>query len=144
MKNLRELSLWQVAAIYLGAAWAVLQAIDLFIDRLAFPSWLFPAAFVLLSVGLPIVCATAVLQQRTQLTQRLAAAWPKPARALLTWRNALTAGVLAFAVLGVGSAADRALNTLAGGSESCAHTQGMAALERAVDDGNWETAWPLV
>jgi eukaryotic-like serine/threonine-protein kinase len=106
-------SLWQVLAIYLGASWLVLQVVSLIVQHLALPAWVTPVALVLLLVGLPIVLATAFVQEGVQLPRRAAerraepdAAIPSasvPARpaTLLTWRNALVGGVLAFASLGL-------------------------------------------
>jgi formylglycine-generating enzyme required for sulfatase activity/pimeloyl-ACP methyl ester carboxylesterase len=144
LQKLRELSLWQVAAIYVGTAWVVLQATDLFINRLHFPAWLFTAVFVLLAVGLPVVMATAVLQQRTRLTQRIATAWPARAGRLLTWRNSLVVGVLAFAALGLAGVAYRAAEMIGGNSDEEERAEGLAEFSAAINDANWEAAWRLM
>src|SRR5688572_7852785 len=143
-KKLRELSLWQVIALYIGAGWAVLQAADLFIDRLGFPTWLFEGALILLLIGLPILIATAVLQQSKGSSQRQSVARTTGVRDLLTWRNAAIAGVLAFALLGAASVTVRAIGAIGGGSEKWARTTGMAELTRAVDAADWPSAWSLL
>ena len=55
-------SLWQVLLIYLGASYAILEAVDLFIERLGLPDWVFQTALVLLLIGLPIITITASIQ----------------------------------------------------------------------------------
>ncbi|MDX1393446.1 MAG: hypothetical protein R3195_03605 [Gemmatimonadota bacterium] len=67
MRNLvREIhrrSLWQVLGIYLAAAWLVLQVVDLIIDNFGLPEWVAPLALILLLVGLPVVLATAFVNE---------------------------------------------------------------------------------
>ena len=58
-------SLWQVLGIYLVAGWVVLQVADVLAQNMGLPAWVFPFAVVLLVIGLPIVLATAFLQNRT-------------------------------------------------------------------------------
>ncbi len=106
-------SLWQVLAIYVVASWAVLEAADVLVDRLSLPEWIYGAAIVLLLVGLPIVLGTAFVQEgftarpRQDPTllpgeeQAVGRGQPTGPRRLLTWRNALGGGVLAFALWGV-------------------------------------------
>ncbi len=55
--------LWQVLMIYVAASWVVLEAADVLVSRLALPEWVYGAAIVLLLVGLPIVLATACIQE---------------------------------------------------------------------------------
>ncbi len=54
-------SIWQVLLVYLGASYAILEAVDLFTERWGLPSWLFTAAAVLLVVGLLVVLTAAIL-----------------------------------------------------------------------------------
>ncbi len=54
---------WQVLLVYVGASWVVLEAADVMVARLALPEWVYGAAIVLLLVGLPIVLATAFVQE---------------------------------------------------------------------------------
>ena len=113
MERLRQLiheihrrSLWQVLGIYLVASWAVLQVVDTLVGTLGLPEWFPPLALALLLVGLPIVLATAFVQEGVSGregvdTDIIAPADASPASGLFTWRNALGGGVLAFALWGV-------------------------------------------
>ncbi len=111
-------SLWQVLAIYVAASWAVIEAADVIVARFSLPEWVYGAAIMLLLVGLPIVLATAFVQEG------VAPSRPEPpgvaddaaktgthadeaagVRRLFTWRNAIGGGVLAFALWGVVAAA---------------------------------------
>ena len=108
-------SLWQVLLIYAGASWLVFEAVQTFTEGLGLPGW-FPAfALVLLLVGLPIVLATAFVQEGIRPsvhqdptllpTQEIAArteraAGPSGANRLFTWRNALLGGTFALAAWG--------------------------------------------
>ncbi len=56
-------SLWQVLAIYLGASWLVLEAVDTLAGALSLPEWAPPLALFLLIAGFPIVLATAFVQE---------------------------------------------------------------------------------
>jgi tetratricopeptide (TPR) repeat protein len=115
-------SLWQVLGIFLAASWVVLQVVDQLAEAAALPQWVPTFALVLLLIGLPVVLATAFVQEGAAVPaappavpdEAVAAAVetgpqpvpqpvPSPARAhgLLTWRNAMMGGVLAFALLGV-------------------------------------------
>jgi len=112
-------SLWQVLGIYLVASWAVLQVVDTLGGALNLPDWSPSFALALLIVGLPIVLATAFVQEggpghgsEPTAADRngdgatptgapaLDAATPDPSTAmrLFTWRKAFTGGVLAFAL----------------------------------------------
>lgn len=140
-------SLWQVLGIYLLSSWAVLQVADTLASALGLPDWFASLALGLLVVGLPIVLATAFVQEgagpegvegealgsagasgearssagasavepaetasRSVAPVNLAqgtgsldrpSTRPSAVRRLLTWRNAILGGVLAFAGLGV-------------------------------------------
>ena len=117
MERLRQLireihrrSLWQVLGIYAVASWAVLSVVDTLGGALNLPDW-FPAlALALLIIGLPIVLATAFVQEGIGGADGAAtadptgsAAEPSPSGAvtLFTWKNAFLGGVGAFAVVGV-------------------------------------------
>lgn len=123
IREIHHRSLWQVLAIYAGASWVVFEIVQTLTEGLGLPEW-FPAfAFVLLLVGLPIVLATAFVQkgiggdgvERARADAEPSADVPERRghgegadetggpglRRLLTWRNALAGGVLAFAVWGV-------------------------------------------
>ena len=56
-------SLWQVLGIYVFASWAVLGGVDTLGDALGLPDWFPRLALGLLIVGLPIVLATAFVQE---------------------------------------------------------------------------------
>ncbi len=58
----RQRRLLQVLAVYLGASWLILEITDVFIDKLALPAWFFPAAIVLLLIGLAVVIAMAIVE----------------------------------------------------------------------------------
>jgi tetratricopeptide (TPR) repeat protein len=125
-------SLWQVLGIYLVASWAVLQVADTMASALGLPDWFPPLALALLVVGLPIVLATAFVQEGTRSREPGLEVIPETGssastagsvpsaglspgtgsldrprthtsriRRLLTWRNAIAGGVVAFAGLGV-------------------------------------------
>jgi serine/threonine-protein kinase len=105
-----------VLLIYLGASYAVLEAVDLFTERFGLPAWFFPTAAVLLLIGLPIVLATALVESaggpapesrgdagaKGAETPRYAPPRAgRRAKRRLTWRNAIAGAVLAFALWGV-------------------------------------------
>ncbi len=124
-------SLWQVLAIYVVGAWIGYEVIQSLTEGLGLPAW-FPAfAVILFIIGLPIVLATAFIQEgvtpgRAESAGRAEPA-PAPApvpasaptgadadgvspagtqkdraaRRLFTWRRAIAGGVLAFALWGV-------------------------------------------
>ncbi len=115
MERLRQLiheihrrSLWQVLGIYLVASWAVLQVVDTLGGALRLPEWLEPMALVLLIIGLPIVLATAFIQEGgpgrdaegEEVVGPPVDAPSGGASSLFTWRNAILGGVGAFALLG--------------------------------------------
>jgi len=105
-------SLWQVLGIYAVGAWVALQVVDVLKQNFGLPEW-FPAlALALLVIGLPIVLATAFVQDGVGPKQETvsgeateaAEAVPRPQAAshnLFTWRNAILGGVGAFALWGV-------------------------------------------
>ena len=70
MTRLRQLiheihrrSLWQVLGIYVVGSWFVLQVVDANVGALKLPDWAHPIALILLIIGLPIVLATAFVQE---------------------------------------------------------------------------------
>jgi eukaryotic-like serine/threonine-protein kinase len=56
-------SLWQVLGVYLGTSWVVIQVVNELTRAAGLPDWVPPFALVLLLLGLPIVIATAVVQE---------------------------------------------------------------------------------
>lgn len=134
VREVHRRSLWQVVGIYLVGAWIGYQVALGLTDGLGLPDWVPPLAFILFVVGLPIVTATAFIQEggpsggALRPGERAAddpnraldpnsLAGPAPgagvdppagddpvASAFLTWPRAILAGVLAFALLGAGTA----------------------------------------
>jgi tetratricopeptide (TPR) repeat protein len=124
-------SLWQVLSVYMVGAWVALQVVESISESAGLPDWAQPFALVLLIIGLPVVLATAVVQEgrpgqeedRTGPGPSSArdeppadldrekrpkpnapsgdAATPGGIRGFLTWRNAISGGVAAFALLGI-------------------------------------------
>jgi tetratricopeptide (TPR) repeat protein len=103
-------SLWQVLGIYLVAGWVVLQVADVLAQNMGLPAWVFPFAVLLLVIGLPVVLATAFIQNRRAEPESTES--PEPAQPegvatdpgakpffLFTWRNSILGGVLAFSLL---------------------------------------------
>ncbi len=127
-------SIWQVLGIYVVGSWVSLQVVDLLVDSFGLPEWLPPFALALLVIGLPVVLATAFVQEgisggqaslqepsasapgqddaahATHAAPSSGAGPSAPAEAprlerMLTWRNAISGGVLAFAIWGVAATA---------------------------------------
>jgi len=109
-------TLIQVLGIYAAGSWLVLQVVDVLIDNMGLPDWVFPFAIVLLLIGLPIILATAVVQSRTagsrmsggrastgtgdaEATINEPQVASAEIRRLFTWRNALVGGGIAFVTL---------------------------------------------
>ena len=63
IREVHERSLWQALAVYLGASWAVLEAVGFFEERFGLPDWLVPAALILLLLGLPVVIVTSLAKR---------------------------------------------------------------------------------
>ena len=117
-------TLLQVLGLYAAGSWLVLQVVDVLKDNMGLPDWVFPFAFVLLMIGLPIILTTAVVQTRLAKPAGAAdegsgespagpdSADPTPSppaeiRGLFTWRNALLGGGLAFLFLALATGAVR-------------------------------------
>jgi tetratricopeptide (TPR) repeat protein/TolB-like protein len=105
-------SLWQVLGIYVVGGWIALQIVDTMAGALKLPDWAAPIALVLLIIGLPIVLATAFVQEgmgsrATGEVETTSGGTPIPSdvpdegarHRLFTWRNAILGGVVAFALL---------------------------------------------
>ncbi|NIP60412.1 MAG: hypothetical protein GWM92_00535, partial [Gemmatimonadetes bacterium] len=56
-------SLWQVLSIYLVGSWVALQVVESLTESAGLPDWVPSFALVLLLIGLPIVMATAFVQE---------------------------------------------------------------------------------
>jgi tetratricopeptide (TPR) repeat protein len=101
--DIHSRSLWQVLLVYLGVSWAVLEAADLFTERLGLAAWLFWVAVGLLISGLVFVLILAFLPEPAVSPTEppgfdLAGAGR---RQLLIWRRAATILVVALAAWGV-------------------------------------------
>jgi len=123
-------SLWQVLSIYLVGSWVVLQVVETLTESAGLPDWVPPFAVVLLLLGLPVVMATAFIQEGVShrgeshsvgsndietrpdasATATLdSSAAPADsdlfdrifANGVFTWRNAIVGGGLSFTLLGV-------------------------------------------
>ncbi len=107
-------SLWQVLGIYLVGSWIAFQGVEAIVSGLGLPEWVPGFAVVLLIIGLPVVLATACVQEGMGLQAPLAdasgssraATAPEregadEVRRIFTWRNAILGGVLAAALWGV-------------------------------------------
>jgi tetratricopeptide (TPR) repeat protein len=115
-------SLWQVLGIYVVGAWIALQVADTVTAALGLPDWVPQVALVLLIVLLPVVLATAFVQEGVgggaarpegAAAPEAESAEAEPTREdpeadvrgvhhrVFTWRNAIVVGVVAFALLGV-------------------------------------------
>ncbi len=109
IREIHRRSLWQVLGIFLLGGWVAFEVVQTLTDGLGLPEW-FPAfAIVLLIIGLPVVLATAFVQEggpgRDAKDIDVAgdptdASPPSGVSGLFTWRNAIGGGVLAFALLG--------------------------------------------
>lgn len=137
-------SVWQVLAIFVAAGWVVLQVLDVLIQNGILPDWVFKTGLVLLLIGLPIVLATAFVQEgigtegpRQPAPHGAAAAVSRPGpetaapatsagrHRLFTWRNAILGGVGAFALLGFASAGYMGMRTLGIGAPGTLMAQGV-------------------
>jgi tetratricopeptide (TPR) repeat protein len=118
VRELHRRSIWQVLGIYGAGGWVVLQVVDNLTDSAGLPDWVPPFALVLLLIGLPIVLATAFVQEGLPGADPAPASPPavgapfgQPAggraderaahHRLFTWRNAVLGGLGAFALLGI-------------------------------------------
>lgn len=119
-------SLWQVVGIYLVGSWIGYEVIQGLTEGLGLPAWFPGMAVVLFIIGLPVVVATAFIQEGAPGSSRPAGSGSPAAadesavgtktsargaassrghgsgsRSLFTWRNAILGGVAAFALWGV-------------------------------------------
>lgn len=128
IRELHRRSVWQVLAIYFAGSWIALQVVETLVETLQLPEWSPGVAFVLLVVGLPIVLATAFVQEGTGFfgnehesageseggepgsdagsgadpnLDPATKAGNEAALSLFTWKNAIGGGIAAFALWGV-------------------------------------------
>ena len=106
IQEIHRRSLWQVLGIYLGGAWVALQGIEALVSVLGLPEWVPGVALVLLIVGLPIVLATAFVQEGVGAeetpTEAPAEADEGGLHLVLTWKNVLLGGAAILALAGIG------------------------------------------
>jgi tRNA A-37 threonylcarbamoyl transferase component Bud32/tetratricopeptide (TPR) repeat protein len=90
----------RVAALFGGAAIAVLAAVYFLMQRLGLPTWVFVGAIALLGLGLPIMLVTGLFERRRAL-ERTTGFTPaaQGVAGWFTWRRALWGGGLAFGAL---------------------------------------------
>lgn len=100
LRWIRQRRLLQVLAVYLGASWLILEITDVFIDKLALPAWFFPAAIVLLLIGLTVIIATAIVEGAVIQAPTAEISPRKPAGgARSQWSRALLGAAAVAAVL---------------------------------------------
>ncbi len=123
-------ALWKVLGVYAAGSWVVLQVVDLLADNIGLPSWVFTSALILLILGLPIVGATAYLHGRGS-DRKGSALQPDLGRTrrLFTWRNAMFAGIAAFALWGLVAAGWLALQGLGPGVGESAAVDGASEVD---------------
>ena len=110
-------SLWQVLGIYVVGAGIGYEVIQGLTEGMGLPSWFPSLAVVLFIIGLPIVLATAFVQEGVGRrdppgeVETTSGGTPIPSTVaeegtphrLFTWRNAGLGGMAAFALWGVGA-----------------------------------------
>lgn len=101
--------------VFLGASWGVLQVVDKVRIGLELPTWVSPASFVLLGIGLFVILATAWVQALPSTAEReksgeVPGDWELAPRDLvgclasgsvphLTWGRSILGGVLALGLM---------------------------------------------
>ena len=110
-------SLWQVFGVYVAIAWGVYQIVKELTELFGLPDWVPGLGIVLLLIGLPIVLATAFVQEGaprlrnddpidpTLIPMSATSAETSPAlesrHDLFTWKKAVLGGICAFLLLGI-------------------------------------------
>jgi tetratricopeptide (TPR) repeat protein len=113
--RIKEGRLFQVLLAYLAVSWILLQIVDMFIDNLGLPAWVFITTLVLLVIGLAVILTTAWVQAspltaRLERTDRVPGSWELAPSEIIdalsrgtvpfpTWPRALMGGVVAFSLL---------------------------------------------
>jgi tetratricopeptide (TPR) repeat protein len=70
IREIHRRSVWQVLGVYLVGAWFGYEVVLALTDGVGLPSWVPPFAIVLFVIGLPIVVATAIVQEGHPLQPR--------------------------------------------------------------------------
>jgi len=117
IQEIHRRSLWQVLGIYLVGAWVAFQGIEALVSGLGLPEWVPGLTVAILIAGLPIVLATAFVQEgigageapseALATSEAEEAATPAEAGGLhlvLTWRNVILGGGVVIALAGIGVA----------------------------------------
>jgi len=105
----------RVAGLFGLAALAVLGGAYGLMHELGLPGWVMPGVVLLLVLGLPVVLLTGMVERRRALASTSGTGGVPPAGGLhgwLTWRKAVTGGVLAFAGLGMAAGLYMAMRAL--------------------------------
>jgi TolB-like protein/Tfp pilus assembly protein PilF len=127
IREIQRRSIWKVLGVYLAGSWVALQVVQTISASVGLPGWVQPFALVLVVLGLPVIMATAFIQEgvgargaaeiegpeaagggsEEQAGRRgavapgaLSAAGGGPYR-YFTWRNIILGGVGAFALWGI-------------------------------------------
>ncbi|MFC1531554.1 hypothetical protein ACFL5T_04855 [Gemmatimonadota bacterium] len=111
----RKSRLFGVLAVYGGAAWVILQIVDILQNSLQLPQWVGAVTLLLLTVGLFVMLATAWVQShpltdRREAAEEIPGSWEVDLGDLkgavtggrlphLTWGRAILGGALAFSLL---------------------------------------------
>jgi len=131
IREVHRRSLWQVLSVYLISSWIALQVADTVTAALGLPDWVPQVALVLLIALLPVVLATAFVQEGVGGAGRtgpaatieaeaaeaeVGAETPEPEERgahhqVLTWRNAIMAAVVMLALLTVSAGGYMGLRT---------------------------------
>lgn len=148
ISEIHRRSVWQVLGIYFMGSWGALQVVESLTESAGLPDWVPPFALVLLVLGLPMVVATAFVQEgapgldrdpgepeeeladdgRSKPASASTADEPRRgsrARGLFTWRNAVGGGVAAFMLLGIAVATYFAMRSAGVGPVASLAAQGV-------------------
>lgn len=151
IKEAHRRSLWQVLGIYLMGSWIVLQVVDQLVQSAGLPDWVPSLALVFLLIGLPMVLATAFVQEGVHRNEAAPDAMPAaPENApgapavvsaapvtrqakswlrgnVLTWRNAVAGGIAALALFGAATAAWMVMRSAGVGTAGTLVARGLIA-----------------
>lgn len=129
-EEIHRRGLWQAAAGYLAAGWALIEVVDILIGQDVLPASVFRGALIVLGLGFPVILGTAYVQSGGRRSG---------ASRLLSWRNAFLGGIGAFALLGLFTAGSTLMRA-AGGPEGEIEPDRIAVLPFSVS-GSSELAY---